>query len=103
MQYPGGMLYERWQNADDSTMRSDSYKIKGKDTLWLETVELKRRGETIQYVSTVVGENKGQLVVFCLSRIENGKYTFENAAHDFPQRIVYELPRAGPLHACVEG
>ena len=28
---------------------------------------------------------------------------FENAAHDFPQRVLYWLDDAGSLHARVEG
>ena len=39
---------------------------------------------------------------FCAIEIGNQRVVFENAAHDFPQRIVYWLDK-GKLHARIEG
>jgi hypothetical protein len=40
---------------------------------------------------------------FNLARLESNRVVFENPAHDFPQRVIYELKSASVLHARIEG
>lgn len=103
MQTKKGMLYERWQKLNDSTLVSQSYKVNGADTVFLERVQLVRRGRSMQYVATVSDENGGKSVTFSLVKLENNTYVFENAQHDFPQRVIYSLPEKESLHAWIEG
>jgi hypothetical protein len=103
METQKGSLYESWQKVNDSTLQSHSYKVNGKDTAWLEEVELIKRRGTIQYIPIVKGENNNSAITFTLKTINADVYTFENALHDFPQRVVYVLPQNNLLHAWIEG
>lgn len=103
METSKGVLYESWQKINDSTLKSRSYKVNGSDSVWLEAVELVRRGEKIQYIPTVQGQNDNKPVAFTLSKLENDIYIFENKTHDFPQRIVYVIPQNNALRAWIEG
>jgi hypothetical protein len=41
--------------------------------------------------------------VFLLRTWEGGKAVFENPAHDFPQRVIYDLSQSDRLDARIEG
>lgn len=101
METKKGPLYESWQQVNDSVMKGISYRLNQGDTMILEIVSLVKRGAFIYYIPNVE-ENKRE-VVFTLRSTTDDKYVFENPAHDFPQRIVYELPRGKVLHAWIEG
>ena len=103
METKRGMIYESWQKINDSTLKGSSYKLNGQDTIILEQVELVIRNGKIMYIPSVTDQNKNQPVVFKLANLENGTYTFENKKHDFPQRIIYNLPKNNTLHAWIEG
>ena len=101
-----GVLYESWKKINDSTLSGVSYKLNGVekgDTVFLEKVNLVSRNQKIMYIPVAANQNNGQPVIFTLTSVENGKYSFENPAHDFPQRIVYNLPVNDLLHAWIEG
>ena len=95
-------LYESWQKMNDSTYTAKSYKVTGRDTVLLEAIGLVLRGGEMMFIPTVA-ENQNKSVVFRLLKAENGRYVFENKAHDFPQRIVYNLPQNNMLQASIEG
>lgn len=103
METAKAVLYESWEKLNDSTLKSRSYNVKDKDTVWLEEAELVKRGGRISYIPVVQEQNNNEPVVFILTKTEKNIYTFENAAHDFPQRIVYALPQNNLLHAWIEG
>lgn len=103
METAKGVLYESWQKINDSTLRGYSYKINGKDSILLEQMDLIQKGAIIQYVPLVKDQNNNEAVIFTLSKAEGGIYTFENPSHDFPQKIVYTLPRNNVLLAWIEG
>jgi hypothetical protein len=96
------VFYETWQKINDSTLMGRSYQVNGKDTVTTEQVQLIMRGDSIRYIPTV-NENNNNPVLFTLVKLEKGSYTFENKEHDFPQRIIYNLPRNNLMHAWVEG
>jgi len=103
METKKGMIHESWIKVDDSTLRSKSFRLNGTDTVLLEEVDLVMRLGNIYYMPIVQGQNNHQPVLFKLSKLENGIYTFENPEHDFPQRVIYELPKENKLHAWIEG
>jgi Domain of unknown function (DUF6265) len=103
METAKGILYESWEKLNDSTLKSRSYKVMDKDTVWLEQVKLVKREGKISYIPVVQRQNNNEPVAFVLKKIENNIYIFENAAHDFPQRIIYTLPQNNLLHAWIEG
>lgn len=98
-----GFLYEHWYISNDSTLHNKSYRVNGTDTFPQETVQLKIRNSNISYISTVADQNKQQPVTFTLTKIDKGKYVFENKAHDFPQQISYQLTDKNSLDASISG
>src|SRR5687768_16871144 len=98
-----GWLYEQWLVINDSTLQNKTYRVNGLDTIPQETVILGIRNGVITYTSTVADQNNKQAIPFILSNTENGKYVFENEAHDFPQFICYELKSKNKLLASISG
>lgn len=98
-----GILFEVWKIKDDSTMVSKSFRINGTDTIPQETVELSLRNNITRFTSTVADQNNQQPVTFILIHSNDGKYVFENKAHDFPQQIFYTLAGNNSLLAGISG
>ena len=98
-----GYLIEEWYKKNDSVMYNKSYRVNGRDTIPEEKVELKIVKGVITYTSIVDNQNSRQPVVFTLSGISGGKYTFENSKHDFPQKISYQLIDNKTLSASISG
>ncbi len=103
METKKGLLYEQWYTISDSLLQNKSYRVNGTDTLPQETVQLKISGGVITYTSTVANQNNQQPVTFTLVKNDNGKYIFENTAHDFPQQISYELKDINTMDAAISG
>ena len=99
----GSAFYEHWHRVNDSVLQNKSYGINRRDTISQETVQLKLTHGIITYTSTVADQNNQQPVTFTLVKTENGKYVFENKAHDFPQQISYQLIDKNTLHASISG
>lgn len=103
MQTEKRIIYEHWSITSESEMIGNSYAVKGKDTILLERVKLAQNGNNIFYVPVVEGQNRGRPVSFKLINADQMKFTFENKAHDYPQRIIYHIITKDSLHAWVEG
>ncbi|MBF0693463.1 MAG: hypothetical protein IR153_00225 [Flavobacterium sp.] len=97
-----GNLTEHWEKLNDSTYHGHAYFIYGKDTLHNERVVLSKRKGAITYSPTVQGQNEDKPVDFAFVSFENGKLTFENPAHNYPQKIVYQK-KADSLVAEISG
>ena len=95
--------FEEWHVANDSTLSGRSYRVgPTRDTVLLESVELRYRAGQWSYCPAVQDQNNGQTIVFPL--IWQGKEEFiaSNPAHDFPQRIQYRR-KGDLLLASIEG
>ena len=103
MQTKKGTPCERWTKQNAHKLTNRSWKTTGTDTTWLENVELERKGNSISYNSLVSDQNGGQRIPFTLVEAKNGRFTFSNPAHDFPQTIVYEFIGKDSLHAWIDG
>jgi hypothetical protein len=97
-----GEWWEKW-NLKDGLLEGESLRIRNGDTTILEQVDLRFKNRKILYQPLVADQNNGKRITFTLMHTENRKYTFENAAHDFPQRIIYHFSAADSLHARIEG
>jgi hypothetical protein len=95
--------YEAWKITNDSTLTGRSYKVNGSDTLVSETVEIIRKQQEIWYIPTVSNQNEGKPVSFKLITHDPVKLTFENKAHDFPNRINYFKEGNHAMHVWIEG
>lgn len=87
----GATRLEVWKESDNITLIGQSIKISGKDSVFLETIELVHRDNHFWYIPTVPDQNNALPVPFRLVKEEGMKLTFENPQHDFPQRIIYYL------------
>ncbi|MFK7806538.1 MAG: DUF6265 family protein [Saprospiraceae bacterium] len=94
--------YEEWKRVD-RWLLGRSYKIKNKDTITVETMQITYREGELYYVPTVADQNNGQPVLFHLISGSPRQVVFENEAHDFPQRIGYKKKSAKHVEAWIEG
>ena len=103
METSRGAIYEEWHTNSNNKMAGRSYRINNADTIVMERIELYREGNDIIYSPVVSNQNNQQAVTFKLISITNGRYIFENKAHDFPQRIIYKIESKDAVHARIEG
>ncbi|QDW27378.1 hypothetical protein FFJ24_022110 [Pedobacter sp. KBS0701] len=104
MQTPKGKIVEQWKQNPDKTLSGKSYRINAKgDSLLTETLQIRKIGKDVFYCSTVAHQNEGKEVCFKLISTKDQIYIFENVAHDFPQRIVYQNQGKNEMLAWIEG
>lgn len=88
---PEGDLTETWTKTNDSTFTGTTYFINGKDTLHSESIVLIQKAGNLLYVPTVKGQNDNLPVEFIMTENDTeNEFSFENPAHDYPQKIVYK-------------
>lgn len=98
-----GKITESWtQNKEGLSGKSYRHTLNG-DSALMETLLIKKIDGSFYYCSNVSGQNNGETVNFKLISTENNTFVFENATHDFPQRIVYQNMGKDELLAWIEG
>lgn len=98
-----GKITEHWKsNSNTYSGSSYTYNEKGDSTL-TETIVLKEINGNWEF--SVTGYEKGNTGTthFKLISTKENSFVFENAAHDFPQRIVYQPQGKDKLIAWIEG
>lgn len=100
---PEGLLTETWSKKNDSTFTATSFFIIEKDTVHSESIELTQLKEELIYRPTVKGQNNDVPVDFKLTSDTDNTFTFENAAHDYPQKITYKKVNETNLLATISG
>lgn len=100
-----GIVIEKWSMVSESEYKCKSYSVNGKDTVLLEQVSLRYINDRLNYCPNVLNQNDGKEVYFELKNVtdDGTKFTFENIAHDFPQRIIYHFENDLKLTARIEG
>lgn len=88
----GSPAEERWSTPEHGAMVGRALG---------ETLRIEARGGAIVYVAHPAGAEAP--TVFTAVELGEGRATFENAAHDFPQRIRYELQPDRTLTATISG
>jgi hypothetical protein len=96
-----GNMYEVW-TPGERVMYAYSYTKKGNDSIPEENVLLHPKGGDIYYTVTTARQNNQQPVDFKLTLNTHNRFVFENPAHDYPKRIVYELVNADSIHAFID-
>ena len=94
-------MIEIWTQENDSTLSGTSYRVTAIDTLMLEKMTIEQRRQAVIF-SAIVEGNQGA-VPFKMIQYSGEEITFENLAHDFPQRIWYTKRGADTLWARIEG
>lgn len=98
-----GTVYEEWVQVNDSVLSGKSYTTDEGDTSVLETLLLLREKKHLVYIPVVAGQNDGKPVRFKSEIITDTLLTFENPAHDFPQKISYKKFGNDSLEAAISG
>jgi hypothetical protein len=96
-------IYENWTIAGNNEMQSKNYLLRSLDTVILEKVKLALQPDGIYYIPIISGQNDSKPVPFKMISSLNKKFVFENAEHDFPQRVIYHLVNEDSVHAWIEG
>ena len=97
-----GAICEEWKKIDNNYLQNKGYMIKGVDSIITERVALTNTKDGVFYTSTVEDQNNKQAISFRMTKAEGNTFIFENAEHDFPKRIVYNLVTADSLHAYID-
>lgn len=100
---PRGSIFEEWKEVSENEFRARSYKIEGKDTIFLETIRIYQLKNTLFYAPTVVDQNEQKEVPFKGTYLSANKMIFENSEHDFPQKISYTRVGKDQLVAEISG
>jgi hypothetical protein len=96
------VFYEQWDIQPDSSVKGKGFSINGADTLVLENLRIAKLNDTLYYFATVYKQNKGIEIPFKLVRSAGSRWVFENATHDYPNRIIYQLENDSVLFARTE-
>ncbi len=97
-----GAIYEEWKKESATLMKGRSYKFKDADSLVLENVSLAQELKDVFYIPVTINQNNQKPVKFKMASSGNNKFVFENPAHDYPKRIVYEIVNADSVHAFID-
>lgn len=104
MRQPEGILTETWKAASDTEMTGTSVLVSEKaELLFSEKMRIVSRGNDLWYMTTVSNQNEGKEVGFQFKTVTGGEIIFENASHDFPQRIIYKQKEERIMYARIEG
>jgi len=104
MPIKNGFLFEKWVKLNDSVFQNKAFRIKNTaDTIMMESVKIEFKSNAYYYTSTVPDQNNQIPVPFKITSFSKKGFVAENAEHDFPQRISYELNSEGSLYAFIDG
>ena len=93
------IIEEVWSKPSGGTMLGFGRTVKDGKTTTFEFMQIRETNGSLTYMPQPEG---GTRVDFPLKDSFAGKMTFENAEHDFPQRVIYE-PQGRLLLAAIEG
>lgn len=93
------VVAENWQARENGYWQGSVYRIESGDSTLLEALQLEPRGDSsYAYVVRVIGQNDEKAIPFIMSSyVGDSLFEFQNAGHDFPQRITYRLPDKNTL------
>ena len=94
------LTFENWEKKSTTEYIGFSYTIQNNDTVWQENVKLLKTDANWSF--EVTGKGETQPTKFRLTTIEEGKFTCENQANEFPKKIEY-LKKEDKLQAKISG
>ena len=87
----GKETYEVWEkDVSTNQLSGRSYKLADGKEIVSEYLNLTEKNGQIIYSATVLNQNDGKPVPFILSQDISKGFSFENPAHDFPTKIIYQ-------------
>lgn len=94
-------IEEHWMAPAGSSMLGMSRTVAGDKTVEFEYVRVEQRADGIYYVAHPKARCPG--TDFKLTGLTGVQAVFENPAHDFPKRIIYQKGADGSLTASIDG
>jgi len=95
------LVSEQWMSPAGDAMIGMSRTVRDGKLAGFEYLRIVQTAEGINYISKP-SENSSE-TAFKLIKWSTNEAVFENATHDFPQRIIYRLKSADSLDARIEG
>ena len=93
-------IEEIWSKPAGGSMLGLGRTVKGGKTTSFEFMQFREENGRLVFLPQPGG---GERTSFPLKDAFGEKLTFENKAHDFPQRVIYERKGPGSLLAAIEG
>lgn len=97
----GRTTTERWGKATDNLMIGTSQTVKGTKSVAFEFLRIVNNGHGLMYVAQP--SDAQSPTAFAAVKVTANEVIFENAKHDFPQRIIYRQDKSDLLFARIEG
>lgn len=91
---------EHWTAPKGNSMIGIHRDVGKGRTMMFEFLRIEQQGDQIVYLSMPAGRSPA--APFALKELSGTRVVFENAAHDFPQRIIY-WKEGNDLRARIEG
>jgi hypothetical protein len=95
-----GVVEEQWMRPRAGLMLGAGRTVEGDSVVEFEQVRLHERGGRLVYATAPSGQPPAE---FESALVSDSTATFENPAHDFPQRIIYRRLGTDSLVARIEG
>jgi antitoxin component YwqK of YwqJK toxin-antitoxin module len=99
----GNDVTESWKRTNDSTWTGKSEFIKDGELLFSEEMTISKHNNVFRFTSLSENQNEGGSIQFIAKESSKNKVVFENLAHDFPQKIVYEKNHKDSILAYITG
>jgi hypothetical protein len=96
----GSMVEEQWMEPRGGMMNGMSRTVRGDRAVAWEALRIIERDGALVYVASPSSQATAE---FTSTVVSDTLVVFENAAHDFPQRILYRRGAADSLWARIEG
>ena len=96
----GERFHERWIAADSATLLAVSHTVKAGKMTAFEFLRVVMKGGKATYVAQPGGVPPTEFVATSQT---GDRIVFENAAHDFPKRVIYERSGTDRLTASIDG
>jgi hypothetical protein len=93
-------IEEQWMAPRGGTMLGMGRTVRGGKTAEYEMVLIKEQGGVLAYEAHPSGQPSA---TFVSTTASDTTVVFENAKHDFPQRVGYQREGTDGLHAWIEG
>jgi len=100
MARPDGVTEEQWMKPSGGTMIGMGRTVRGGKTTEYEFLQIREVNGKLAYVAKPSGQAEATFPVVSISA---DAVTFENPAHDFPQRIIYKRLSETSVTARIEG
>ena len=97
---PTTIITEQWSRPRAGMMLGSGQTTRGDSTIEFEHTRVFRRGSALVYAAQPSGQAPTEFVAHTPS---DTLIVFENAAHDFPQRVIYRRRGTDSLLARIEG